>query len=421
MLDIAKVRSHFPALKQNSNGMPVMFFDAPGGTQLPDTVIERLASYLRSGITGVKSVYKVNQDTAYQVEDTRKAIQLFFNASSKNEICFGQNMTSLTFSFSRALANMWAVGDEIIVTDLDHEANISPWKIAAKEKEVDVYTWHFEAENCSLNIETLAKLLTPKTKLLAITAAANTCGSIPKLKEIIELAHQNNTLVFVDATQLAAHEVIDVQDLDCDFLVCSAYKFYGPHIGILYGKRIYMENLMPYKIATVDHTLPFCWETGTQNFEGIIALKETIRYLAQLSGKNTLTRENIVCGIETIKSYEQRLKQYFLSRLQSFDQIMVYGIDQPELASLRTPTFALSFKGYAAPEMADLLADNGFFVNHGHFNAPMFTERFALDAQGGAVRIGFAHYNTLEEIEYLISTFEAIYMPVSQGISVATI
>ncbi|MCF6775765.1 cysteine desulfurase-like protein [Thiotrichales bacterium 19X7-9] len=419
MLDIAKVRSHFPALSQNDHGVPATFFDAPSGTQIPDIVINRMTNYLKSGVAGTKGIYKTALKTDLLVENTRKAIQLFLNAFNKNEICFGQNMTSLTFAFSRALANTWAPGDEIIVTDLDHEANITPWKMAAKEKEVDVYTWHFETDMCSLNIETLAKLLTPKTKLLAITAASNVNGSMPQLKEIIELAHQNNTLVFVDATQVMAHQAIDVQALDCDFLACSAYKFYGPHIGILYGKRIYMDNLTPYKISGVDYDSPSCWETGTQNYEAIAGLEGTMSYLASLAGSDKITKNALKTSMEAINQYELRLKQYFLSRLESFNQIKVYGIDQPNQAALRTPTFALSFKGYSALDIAKILNDNGFFAHYGHFNAPKFIERFKLQTQGGVVRVGFAHYNTLEEIEYLISTFEAIYLPEKLALTVA--
>ncbi|MCF6766267.1 cysteine desulfurase-like protein [Thiotrichales bacterium 19S3-7] len=419
MLNIAKVRSHFPALSQNDHGVPATFFDAPSGTQVPDVVINRMMNYLKSGVAGTKGIYKTALKTDVLVENTRKTIQSFLNAYSKNEICFGQNMTSLTFAFSRTLANTWSPGDEIIVTDLDHEANISPWKMAAKEKAVDVYTWHFETEACTLNIETLAKLLTPKTKLLAITAASNINGSMPELKEIIELAHQNNTLVFVDATQLMAHQSIDVQELDCDFLVCSAYKFYGPHIGILYGKRIYMDNLSPYRIAGVISECPSSWETGTQNYEAMAGLEGAMHYLASISENEQVTSTSLKETMQTISEYELRLKQYFLSRLESFDQIKVYGFNQPENSVNRTPTFALSFKGYSAMEIATILNDNGFFAHYGHFNAPRFIERFKLQAQGGVVRIGFAHYNTLEEIEYLISTFEAIYMSEKTTVSMA--
>ncbi|MCF6767112.1 cysteine desulfurase-like protein [Thiotrichales bacterium 19S11-10] len=414
MFNIANIRNQFPALHQNENGIPATFFDAPAGSQIPEVVINRLDRYYKSGVASYGGFYKASLQTEIQVQNTRKAVQILLNARSKDEISFGQNMTSLTFSFSRSLANTWTAGDELIVTDLDHEANIYPWEIAAKEKNVEVKTWHFNSESCNLDIEDLANLLTPKTKLLALTAASNICGSLPNLKAIIELAHQNNTLVFVDATQLAFHEIIDVQDLDCDFLVCSAYKFCGPHIGILYGKRFYMENLVPYKIPTIDNSVPYCWEMGTQNFSAISALEETVRYLASFSDVSNFSRYQFTESMAELKHYELMLKQYFLSKLESLEMVKVYGVDKPEDAENRTPTFALSINGYCAVEITRTLVENGFYVACGHFNAPKFIERFDLASGGGVVRIGFAHYNTLEEIEFLISTLEEICIPVGQ-------
>lgn len=404
MLDVLSIREHFPALKQKHNGMPIIFFDSPGGSQLPKPVIDKMAAYLKHGNANLGGLYKTSDDTFEQMERTRRAIQLFLNAKSKNEIHFGQNMTSLTFSFSRSLANTWQNNDEVIVTDLDHEANISPWELAAKEKDVLLKTWHFNADTYNLETEDLEKLLTPKTKLLAITAASNICGSMPKLKEIIEIAHKNNTQVYVDATHFAAHEIIDVKDLDCDYLVCSAYKFCGPHLGIFYGKLELMQKLKPYKINPATRENPYCWETGTQNFEAIAALEETIYYKMRLLGNKEISRENLLQSLNAIKHYELMLKQYFIAQLEGLDGIQIHGVTNAENAKKRTSTFALTSTKESVKKLTQALVDEGFCIGSGHFYVPKFIKRLGLDLDAGILRIGFSYYNTIDELEHLFET-----------------
>jgi cysteine desulfurase family protein (TIGR01976 family) len=318
------------------------------------------------------------------------------------EIIFGQNMTSLTFAMSRALARTWQPGDEIIVTRLDHDANISPWLLAAEERGVTVRWLDFHPADCTLALETLPNLLNEKTRLLAISYASNAVGSITDVQRAAQLAHQVGALVYVDAVHYAPHGLIDVQALACDFLACSVYKFFGPHTGVLYGKFDLLEELTAYKVRPSSPRSPGKWETGTQSFESLAGVTAAIEYLASLGGETGDRRTRLQAAMQQVKAYEASLSEQFLRGVTAVPGLKLYGITDIERLSERTPTFAISLAGHTPAEVASRLGEQGIFVWDGHYYAIAVMERLGLLDKGGLVRIGFVHYNTPEEVERVL-------------------
>lgn len=407
-LDIAHIRAQFPALRQQVNGQPAIFFDGPAGTQSPHTVIAAMGDYLASGSSNLGGEFIVSQRTNTVAEDARRAMADMLNASRPEEISFGQNMTSLTFAISRAIARTWQAGDEIIVTRLDHDANIAPWLLAAEDRGVTVRWLDFDSADCTLRLDTLPDLLTDRTRLLAITLASNAVGSITDVRRAVDLAHANRTLVYVDSVHYAPHGLIDVQALDCDFLVCSAYKFYGPHTGILYGKYEHMAALTAYKVRPAPALPPGKWETGTQSFESLAGVTAAVNYLADLSTVDGDRRTRLTAAMAHIKTYEMGLSEQFLRGATTVPGLKVYGVTDIERLEERAPTFAVSLDGYTASELARRLGEVGIFVWDGHYYAVAVMERLGLLESGGLVRIGFVHYNTSAEIDRLLDTLRVL-------------
>lgn len=407
-LDIAHIRAQFPALRQQVNGQPAIFFDGPAGTQSPHTVIAAMGDYLASGSSNLGGEFIVSQRTNTVAEDARRAMADMLNASRPEEISFGQNMTSLTFAISRAIARTWQTGDEIIVTRLDHDANIAPWLLAAEDRGVTVRWLDFDSADCTLRLDTLPDLLTDRTRLLAITLASNAVGSITDVRRAVDLAHANRTLVYVDSVHYAPHGLIDVQALDCDFLVCSAYKFYGPHTGILYGKYEHMAALTAYKVRPAPALPPGKWETGTQSFESLAGVTAAVNYLADLSTVDGDRRTRLTAAMAHIKTYEMGLSEQFLRGATTVPGLKVYGVTDIERLEERAPTFAVSLDGYTASELARRLGEVGIFVWDGHYYAVAVMERLGLLESGGLVRIGFVHYNTSAEIDRLLDTLRVL-------------
>ncbi len=401
-IDPIVLREQFPALRRTINGQPAVFLDGPGGTQAPERVIEAMTGYLRSGSSNHGGPFQTSRETDAATDAAREAMRDMLNANRAEEIVFGQNMTSLTFSISRAIAQEWQPGDEIVLTRIDHDGNVSPWLRAAEDRGVTVRRLDFRPENCTLAIDTLPGLLNEKTRLVAVNYASNAVGTINDVAKVVEMAHAVGALVYVDAVHFAPHDVVDVQALDCDFLACSVYKFFGPHTGVLYGKYEHLDRLNAYRVRPAGDIPPGKWETGTQSFESLSGVTAAIDYLASLGGQDGTRRERIVRGMKAIKQYEATLSERFLRAATRVPGIRVYGITDPEELERRTPTFAISLAGFTPEQVATYLGDRGFFVWHGHYYAVEVMARLELLESGGLVRIGFTHYNTYEELDRLI-------------------
>jgi cysteine desulfurase family protein (TIGR01976 family) len=410
MMELHKLRRQFPALMQQVNGQSPIFLDGPGGSQVPQSVLSAMSTYLGYYNSNLGGAFFSSDKTVDLMNDARQAVADLLNAPSKEQIVFGANMTSLTFSFSRAISRDWQAGDEVIVTNADHFSNVSSWRQAAEDKGARVQAVKINEADCTLDLVHYKSLLNDKTKLVAVTYASNTTGSINDIKQIVELAHQVGALVYVDAVHYAPHELIDVQALNCDFLACSAYKFFGPHVGIVYGKREYLEGFTPYKVEPAKDVIPGRWETGTQSFEGLAGLIAAIDYIANLSDlpDNTPRRERLARAFSNTKEHEMALSAYFLKRLSDFPQIRLFGIEDESRLAERTPTFALTFEGLAPRDVSEFLGKQNMCVWDGNFYAQGLCEQLGVMDKGGVVRIGCMHYNTIEELEKLFSAFEEL-------------
>jgi len=407
-LDPHDLRSQFPALQRTVDGRPAVFLDGPGGTQSPGRVIDAMAAYLRHGSSNLGGPFLTSREADAAADDARRAMMDMLNARRPEEIVFGQNMTSLTFSISRAIAQTWQPGDEIVVTRLDHDANISPWLRAAEDRGAIVRWLDFRPVDCTLALEQLPALLNERTRLVAVNYASNAVGTISDVGRVAALAHQAGALVYVDAVHYAPHDLIDVQSLDCDFLACSVYKFFGPHTGVLYGKYHLLDRLNAYKVRPASDAPPGKWETGTQSFESLCGVTAAVDYLAQLGGSKGTRRERLAVAMNAIKDYEAQLSEYFLREARRVPGLRVYGITDVESLAGRTPTFAVSLEGHTPEQTAAWLGERGFFVWHGHYYAIAVMERLGTLASGGLVRIGFVHYNTVEEIDALMGALREL-------------
>lgn len=410
VLDLGRIHERFPALQQEINGQPAIFFDGPGGTQVPSSVMAAMSQYLSESNANAHGAFITSAKTDKLVNSARTAMADFLG-SDRDEIVFGANMTTLTFAFSRAIARELKPGDEIIVSPLDHYANVSPW-LALEEQGVVVRTIELNLEDCTLDLADLKQKINRRTKLVAVGYASNAVGTINKVAEIVKIAHDAGALVFIDAVHYAPHGSIDVKALDCDFLTCSAYKFFGPHVGILYGKREHLNRLRPYKVKPAPRGIPDCWETGTQNFEGLAGLVATIEYLSDLGYQILPTAENrraaIVRAMTVIHDYEQVLCQHLVTGLLEIPGLTFYGIRDPQHFAWRTPTVGIRMRERTPYAVAKELGDRGIFTWHGNFYALGLTERLGIESSGGLLRIGLVHYNTIDEVERLLAALTEI-------------
>ena len=401
-LSVEEIRSQFPALNRIHNGFPVAYFDGPGGTQVPVSVVEAMTDYLFNHNANTHWAYPTSKETDAIIVDSREALADYLNASP-DEVAFGQNMSSLTFHLSRALGREFKAGDEIIVTELDHHANVDTWRALEKDRNVTIRVAPIDIESGTLEFGELEKLFNSKTKLLAIGAASNAIGTISDVKRACALATENGTLSFVDAVHYAAHNLIDVKDFGCDFLACSAYKFYGPHIGILFGRKELLEKVDFPKLKPAPNTSPDRVETGTQSHESIAGAAAAVNFLASLSVGNS-RREKLQNTFHEIHSRKMELIKLLWNGLLSIDGVRIYG--QPPEGS-RTPTIAFSLRNINSEEISEKLVERGVFTSNGDFYASTVVEKLGLTEQG-LVRIGCACYSTQEEIERLIEGVEMI-------------
>ncbi len=419
-LDLKLVREEFPSLSMMAGNRQAVFFDNPGGTQVVQTVIEAISNYYRTSNANNGGAFLTSQRNDEMVTEARQAMADMLNAASPSQIIFGPNMTTLTFSLARAFGRTIRPGDEIIVTTLDHDANVAPWlyleELGAVIKVLDV-----AIPECTLDVAALQNLLTEKTRLVAITAASNAVGSFPDIAEAIRLAHDAGAKVFIDAVQYAPHGPIDVQALDCDFLACSAYKFFGPHQGILYGKWDLLEELKPYKVRPSYNYTPGKWETGTQSFEAMAGTTAAVNYLASLGSRfgqayREMYRQagfegrrlDLKTGLQALKAYEQQLSRHMLTGLAQIKDLQLYGISDMSKLDGRGPTFAFTWPRYDVLTTARRLGEHGIFCWDGNYYALNLMERLNLEGSGGAVRIGLAHYNTTAEIDYFLEILNGL-------------
>jgi cysteine desulfurase family protein (TIGR01976 family) len=415
-LDLEWIRAQFPALSQQINGKPAIFFDGPGGTQVTSSVIEAISDYLLKSNSNVHGAFATSARTDAVILAARAAVGDFLGCAA-DEVVFGGNMTTLTFAFSRAIARQLQPGDEVVVTRLDHDANVTPW-LTLEEKGVVVRFVDVNVNNCTLDMKDFAEKINSRTRLVAVGYASNATGTINDVAEVVRLARTVGSLVFVDAVHYAPHAPIDVRALDCDFLACSAYKFFAPHVGILYSKREYLANWQPYKVKPSSEEVPSRWETGTQNHEGLAGVTAAINYLAQLGQRISPSVENrrqaLVAAMQAIQEYERELSKKLIPELLKIPGLTLYGITDVDNFAWRTPTVGIRIAGTTPEAMAKIFGQQGIFSWNGNFYAIGLTEKLGVESTGGFLRIGLVHYNTIEEIQRFLDVVNYLHCPPGQ-------
>jgi len=409
---VSSLRAEFPALQQTVGGRPIVFFDGPGGTQVHGSVIEAMAHYLTEANSNTGAAYLYSRRTDETTAEARHALADFLNADRPDEIVFGPNMTTLTFNLSRAIGRTLAPGDEIVVTRLDHDGNIAPW-LALQERGVVIRFADFDPADCTLDFASLETAITMRTKLVAVGYASNAVGTINDVQRIAELAHGVGAWIYVDSVHYTPHGPIDVQAIGCDFLVCSTYKFFGPHLGALYGRYELLETLPAYRVRPAEDVPPDKFETGTQSFEAQAGATAAVDYLASVGRRFggefaeefpgfEGRRRDLKAGLTAISAYGQELCQQLVTGLQEIPGLRIYGITDPARFDERVPTVSFTLEGLTPNEVARRLDTANIFVWDGNFYALAVTERLGLEDSGGLVRVGLAHYNTAEEVDRLI-------------------
>jgi cysteine desulfurase family protein (TIGR01976 family) len=400
-MNVDHIRSHFPALQRTHNGLPVAYFDAPGGTQVPRQVAEAITDYLFHHNANTHWPYPTSAETDAIITGAREAAADLLNANA-NEIAFGANMTTLTFHLGRALGRMWSEGDEIIITELDHHANVAPWRALSTDRGVIVKSAKLNCDASQLDYDHLASVVTDNTKLIAAGGASNALGTINDLKRIAKIARDAKALFFVDAVHLAPHELIDVKRIGCDFLACSAYKFYGPHVGILFGRHELLDTLPFPKLAPAPDAAPDRVETGTQNHEGIAGVAATIEFLASIGGEGGTRRERLSRAYAALHEQGLGLTQKLWDALSAMKHVRLYG---PPPSEPRTPTVSFVVEGMHCDDLARALAEKAIFASSGDFYAATVCERFGIES---LLRVGCGCYTTDEEVTRLIDAVASL-------------
>jgi cysteine desulfurase family protein (TIGR01976 family) len=400
---VEQVRAQFPSLARRVGEVPAAFFDGPGGSQVPQRVIDAVAGYLRERNANSGGVFVTSVETDAMLDEAHAAAADLLGAGDPGEIAFGANMTTLTLALARALGRTWSPGDEVLVTRADHDANVAPWLLAARDAGASASFVEIRRDG-TLDLDDLARKLSRRTRLVAAGCASNAIGTIQPVARAAELAHAAGALVCLDAVHLAPHARVDVAALGCDFLACSAYKFFGPHVGLLWGRRELLETLPAYKVRPASEALPVRWETGTLDHEGIAGTLAAIEYLADLgralepaaAGR----RAAIEAAFRGIEAHEQELSRRAVARLAAVPGLTLHGIGDPARVAERTPTFAFTHARRTPSELARFLAGRGIFTWSGNFYALALTEALGLEPRG-VLRAGFLHYNTVDEVERL--------------------
>jgi cysteine desulfurase family protein (TIGR01976 family) len=443
-LDLAWIRAQFPALAQEVDGRPAIYFDGPGGTQVPQRVIDAIADYLVRSNSNTHGAFATSERTDTTIAAAHAAMADLLGCDP-DEVVFGANMTTLTFAISRAIGREIQPGDEIVLTRLDHDANFSPWK-ALEERGAVIKVADIDVEDCTLDMDDLRRQITPKTKLVAVGYASNAVGTINDVAEVSRLAHSVGALSYIDAVHYAPHGPIDVRALDCDFLACSPYKFFAPHAGTLYGKREHLLRLLPYKVRPATEELPGRWMTGTQSHETMAGVTAAVEYLAELGRKVTgeerqtpvsvttddqdvqpddsearesqydvsdaatspSRRAALLAAMRAIQAYERGLAEQLIAGLLEVPGLTFYGIREPQRFGQRTPTVAVRIEGRTPRELAEFLGRRGIFTWDGNYYALNLSERLGVEESGGMLRIGLVHYNTADEVDELLAALHEI-------------
>lgn len=412
-LDLSPLRARFPALALEDAGRPAVYFDGPGGTQVPQRVIDAITHYLTHTNANHGGAFRTSRESDAILAAAHEAMADLFNAASPKEIVFGANMTTLTFAFSRAIGRLLRPGDEILITRLDHDADRAPW-LALAEQGVVVQEVDFDPADCTLRLDDLAARLSPRTRLVAVGYASNAVGTINPIARIAEMAHSVGAWLWVDAVHYVPHGPVDVQALGCDFLVCSPYKFFGPHAGVVWGRYELLEQLRAYKVRPAGDLPPDKFETGTQNHEAQAGVLAAVEYLAEV-GRDyggqfaghfpgfTGRRLALKQAMAAIQTYERSLFERFVAGLLAIPGLSFYGIREFDRFGQRTPTAAFRLARQHPDAVAQHLADRGIYVWSGNFYAVAVTEALGLEDKGGVVRAGLAHYNTAEEVDYCLA------------------
>lgn len=409
--DIDAVRAQFPALQTST-----VYLDNPGGTQVPQRVIDRMTDYLVRCNANKGGGFRTSSESDAIIAAAHAAMADFLNCAP-NEVVFGANMTTLTLHASRSLAKWLKPGDEIVVTRLDHDANVAPWLLAAQDAGATVRWIDVNEADVTLRLDDFQKAITPQTRIVAVGYASNAVGTINPVKQIIDMAHAVGALVYIDAVQYAPHGLIDVRELDCDFLVCSAYKFYGPHVGVLYGKHDLLDRLPAYKVRPAHDEPPDKFETGTLNHEGIAGTLGAVEYLewvgdmargyaplAQLSPtRSDARRARLAAGMNALLEHEHALARALIAGLQAIKGVRIYGITEPERVVERVATVSFTLEGQHPRRVAEQLGEHDINVWDGNYYAYEIVRRLGLEDGGGMVRVGPVHYNTLAEIEAVVA------------------
>ena len=403
--DIAWVREQFPSLKLQVNRQPAAFLDGPAGTQVPKQVMDAVQNYFLTANANTYGAFATSRRNDALVASARGAMADFFNCDS-GQVVFGQNMTTTTFALARAIGREMKPHDEIVVTTLDHDANVAPWR-ALEEKGVVIRQVDIREADCTLDLDDLKRKISAKTKLVAVGYASNIVGTINPVAEITKLAHAAGALMFIDAVHYAPHGLIDVKALDCDFLACSPYKFFGPHMGTLYGKKEHLERFKPYKVRPATDTSPECWETGTQVQELIAGTEAAVDYIAALGRHCDATvknrREALLAAYGATRRYETGLVTRLIQGLLAIPNVKIFGIIDPKRFDERCSTLSFRLGDHHPTAIATFLGDRGIFTWDGNFYALNLSERLGVEQKGGVLRIGLVHYNTAEEVERLLA------------------
>jgi len=403
--DIAWVRKQFPSLQLQVNGQPAAFLDGPAGTQVPRQVMDAVQKYFLEANANTYGAFLTSRRTNEVIAAARAAMAELFHCAA-DEVVFGQNMTTITLGLSRAIGRELQPGDEILLTTLDHDANVSPWAALA-ENGVVIRKVDIRESDCTLDLDDLKSKLNKKTKLVAVGYASNAVGSINPVAEITKVAHAAGALCFIDAVHYAPHGPIDVKALDCDFLVCSPYKFFGPHMGTLYGKKHLLEKFTPYKVRPATDTVPECWETGTQVQELIAGIHAAVEYIAELGRRCDPSvkarREALLAAYRSTVAYERALVTRLIAGLLAMPGLRLFGITDPKRFEERCSTVSFRLAKGTPTDAATFLGDRGIFTWDGNFYALNLTERLGVEQHGGVLRVGLVHYNTADEVDRLLA------------------
>lgn len=403
---IQAARERFPSIVRP--GSPV-YFDNPGGTQVPKSVADVMSYYLLHDNANSHGAFATSERTDVVIAEARAAVADLIGAEWSNEIVFGSNMTTLTFAFSRALGRELHEGDEVVVTALDHDANVAPWLQLAEDGGLIVSSVDVHTEDCTLDLDSFRNALSNRTRLVAFTYASNAVGTVNDVRLLTRLAHEAGALVYIDAVHYAPHGLIDVRDIGCDFLVCSPYKFFGPHSGVLYIRADHSNRLRPCKVRPASNEVPYKWETGTLSHEALAGITAAIGYIASLAPNGVYgnRRQRIVAAMAAVRDYEVDLMGRMLDGLNSLP-VTLYGITDSTRLSERVPTFALTAQGISPRQLAEEFAKRGFNTWDGNYYALALMQRLGLEGSGGALRVGLAHYNTSDEVDRFLAALEEI-------------